>query len=49
MMPTLFTRLIGLLLLGLTISVSSCQAVFPHDATGNAPAQLSPPSFDHGR
>ena len=49
MMPTVFTRLVGLFLLALAITVSSCQAVFPRDATVNAPQQLSPGSFTNGR
>jgi hypothetical protein len=48
-MPTLLTRIVGLLLLTLAISVSSCQAVFPDAGTVNAPQQLNPGSFTDGR
>jgi hypothetical protein len=48
-MPTLLTRIVGLLLLTLSISVSSCQAVFPAGSTVNAPQQLNPGSFTDGR
>jgi hypothetical protein len=48
-MPRFLTRLAGLLLLTVAITMSSCQAVFNHDASVNAPEQLSPPSFEHGR
>ena len=48
-MTTLLMRILGLFLLVLTITVPSCQAVFPSDTTGNAPAQMSPGSFTDGR
>jgi hypothetical protein len=47
-MPTLLTRIVGLLMLALALSVSSCQAVFPDSGTVNAPQQLNP-GFTDGR
>jgi hypothetical protein len=49
-MPRFLTRFVGLLLLMLSISLSSCQAVFQQRVdTVNAPQQLSPGSFQNGR
>ena len=48
-MPTLLTRIVGLLLLTLALSVSSCQAVFPDGGTINAPQQLNPGFTTDGR
>ena len=48
-MMTLLARPLGLLLLVLTITVPGCQALFTHAATVNAPQELSPGSFTHGR
>jgi len=48
-MATLLKRIFGLSLLVVTITVPSCQAVFPPDTSGNAPQQLSPGSFNNGR
>jgi hypothetical protein len=48
-MPTVLTRLVGLLLLTLAITVSSCQAVFPRAGTVNQPQQLNPGSFTNER
>ena len=39
-------RAVGLLLLTLSITTSSCQALFPRDDTVNAPQQLSPGFFE---
>jgi hypothetical protein len=48
-MATMLRRIIGLSLLVLTITVPSCQAVFPPDTSVNAPRELSPGSFNNGR
>jgi hypothetical protein len=48
-MTTLLMRIVGLFVLVVTIAVPSCQAVFPPDTRGNAPAQMSPGSFTNGR
>ncbi len=48
-MPRFMTRLLGLLLLTLAITVSSCQAVFPGMETINAPQQLNPGFGTDGR
>ena len=48
-MTTLLMRILGLFLLVLTITVPSCQAVFPPDTSVNAPGQMSPGSFNNGR
>jgi hypothetical protein len=48
-MPRFLTRFVGLLLLLLSITLSSCQAVLQRGATINAPEQLSPGSFQNGR
>ena len=48
-MPTLLRRVFGMFLLVLTITVPSCQAVFPPDTGVTAPAELSPGSFSNGR
>ena len=47
--PALFTRFVGFVLLTLALGASSCQAVFQHSSSVNAPEQLSPTSFQHGR
>ena len=44
-MPTFLARALGLLLLTLAITVSSCQAVFQPGSSRNAPQELSPGSF----
>jgi hypothetical protein len=48
-MPRIFTRLLGLFLLTLALTVSSCQAVFPDRGTVNAPQQFDPGSGTDGR
>ena len=48
-MPTFMTRLLGLLLLTLALSVSSCQAVFPDGVTINTPQQFDPGFGSNGR
>jgi hypothetical protein len=48
-MARFFTRVLGLLLLTLTITVPGCQAVMRSADTANAPQQLSPGSFSNGR
>jgi hypothetical protein len=45
-MSTFLARVLGLLLLTLAITVSSCQAVFQLGSSRNAPQQLSPGSFE---
>jgi len=47
--PALLTRFVGFVLLTVAIGASSCQAVFQHSSSVNAPEQLSPTSFQHGR
>lgn len=42
-------RTLGLLALTLAIGIPSCQAVLPGGDTGNAPASLSPGSFEESR
>ena len=41
-------RMLGLLAMILAISLPSCQAVFPHASSANAPQLLSPGSFQTG-
>lgn len=48
-MARFFTRVLGLLLLTLTITVPGCQAVMRSGESVNAPQQLSPGSFNNGR
>jgi hypothetical protein len=42
-------RAFGLLALTLAIGIPSCQAVLPGGDAGNAPASLSPGSFESGQ
>jgi len=48
-MARFFTRVLGLLLLTLTITVPGCQAALRSGETVNAPQRLSPGSFTNGR
>jgi hypothetical protein len=48
-MSTFLTRLLGLILLALAITGSSCQAVFHRGPSVNVPEKLSPGSFQHAR
>ena len=43
-MPTFLTRLLGLLLLTVAITIPSCQAVFQRGSSVNMPEKLSPAS-----
>jgi hypothetical protein len=48
-MGNFLKRLAGVLLLTFAILVPGCQAVFQTGSSINAPQQLSPHSFNHGR